>query len=88
MPLLARSQAKQAFATCNERDRDARRELVEGTRGAAIPATPLQDFARHCYTNYVRNIIIQNCISCLHSGISAHGAMSSLQRSFIMTCAG
>ena len=72
MPLLAWSQAQQAFATCNERDRDAGRELVEGTGGdAAIPATPLQDFARHCYTNHVRNIIIQNCISWLHSGISA-----------------
>ena len=72
MPLLARSQAQQAFAGRNERDRDAGRELVEGTGAdAAIPATPLQDFARHCYTNHVHIIIIQNCISCLHSGIGA-----------------
>ena len=74
MPLLAWSQAKQAFATCNERDLDAGRELSKAPRGAAIPATPLPDFARHCYTNLVRNIIIQNCISRLHSGISAPGS--------------
>jgi hypothetical protein len=49
-----------------------RPRTVEGTRGgAAIPAMPLPDFARHCYTNLVSNIIIQNCISRLHSGISA-----------------
>jgi hypothetical protein len=48
-----------------------RPRTVEGTRGAAIPTTPLPDFTRHCYTNLVRNIIIQNCISRLHSGISA-----------------
>ena len=71
MPLLAWSQAKQAFATCNERDLDAGRELSKAPAAPAIPATPLSDFARHCYTNLVRNIIIQNCISRLHSGISA-----------------
>jgi len=41
MPLLAWSQPKQAFATCNERDLDAGRELSKGTSGGAIPR-------RHC----------------------------------------
>jgi hypothetical protein len=41
MPLLAWSQAKQAFATCNERDLDVGREL---SKAPAAPPSP----RRHC----------------------------------------
>jgi hypothetical protein len=71
-PLLAWSQAKQAFATCNERDLDAGRELSKAP--AAAPPSP----RRHCQIllDIVTRILYATSsskivFSWLHSGISA-----------------
>jgi hypothetical protein len=81
MPLLAWSQAKTSFRYVQRARSRCRPLTVEGTRGgAAIPATPLQDFARHCYTNLVRNIIIQIVFQASTAPSVRLGAMLSLLR--------
>ena len=86
IPLLARSQVQQVFATCNERDPDAGRELSKA------PAPPPPSPRRHCkiLLDIVTRILYATSSSKIvfHASTVAsvrHRAILSLQRSCIMT---